>query len=905
MSREQQTTPGAAAGSGTKSRLRQALVRRETLPLLGCFALLLLAAVPPLINLGRFGHRIAGAISRSIGRPVSMDSIHLRLLPWPAFAISNLSVGEAPGFGAEPALRAPDVVVEPRLSSLWRGRFELSRVELTDASVNLVRNGEGRWNVSSVLLQASQIPNAPTAQAHPGPAPRFPYIEATNTRVNIKRGNEKLPYSLLNAEFSMFLVRPEVWQLSLEGQPVRTDLELSLGDTGLLRIHGELHRASAFGTMPLAMDAEWSHAPLGQLSRLLLGRDTGWRGDIDASASLRGEIDDLAFGTHTLITDLHRQEFSPQQPFTVDASCSGHSARAHPEGDSFGCRWPVGTGALLLTHTQAVEGGSRYVLTANSLPPSTLLAGLGLMLPGLTDNQDIDQDAVQNAAQGAGAGVGASVDGSISGSLAYAPSSHTLSGALSLPLLQLGGAGASGEPLLLRNLLLRPAAGGMEGPPTLLLTADPIDLGSPGTRRLALSAQLTEAGYAVHAAGSMSLAALQQLSFHGKLPFLAHLAPATSLPQAASTAELALTGSAAWLDRALGSSAQITGHLHMENARWSPSWLPVPVDLRQVDAVFTPGSIAWTVPDAVAAHPEAPPTEESGAAAVSRDPGPRADSPPIHMSGEAEMTVGCMLDGGCPVHFSLQAGALSAVALQTLLTRQPQAGLAYLLGRSQPASASLPALEGTVHADLLLLGRLPIHDATLALATGGEGKTMQVQALDGRTLGGNLHLHGDVRFTDAKPVYTLLASVTGASVAQTAALWHESWGDGAGMWNGEAQLQLRGTSTAELLDSALGSFHLVWLHGSLGEALPHFASWDASGQLQSSGLLITKGVVSGPPATLGGTAGWDRRLHLALTPGFKLPPGAAPAPAPVQITGTLAAPELPPATTTETTPGSN
>lgn len=218
----------------TTSTVHRSLLRKEPLLLAICVVLLLLALLPPLVNLHRFQYRIADAISRSIGRAVSMDSVALQLLPWPGLRMSNLLIEEDPAFGAEPALRAPEVVAELRLLSLWRGRLELSRVDISDASVNLVRNEDGRWNVGSVLLEASHVRNAPTAQTRPGPAPRFPYIEASGIRINVKRGTEKLPYSLVNADFSMSLVQPEVWRVKLEGQPVRTDLELFASDTGTL-----------------------------------------------------------------------------------------------------------------------------------------------------------------------------------------------------------------------------------------------------------------------------------------------------------------------------------------------------------------------------------------------------------------------------------------------------------------------------------------------------------------------------------------------------------------------------------------------------------------------------------------------------------------------------------------------
>ncbi len=456
--------------------------------------LLLLATVPPLINLGRFQRRIAGAISQSVGRPVRMDSVSLRMLPWPALAISNLQIDEEPGFGAEPALFAPEVLAEPRLSSLWRGRFELSRVELSDASVNLVRLPTGRWNISSVLLSASHVQNAPTGQSRPGPAPRFPYIQATGTRINFKRGIEKLPYSILNADFSMVLVRPEVWQLRLEGQPVRTDLELASGDTGTVQLEGELHRASALGTMPLALHAAWKHAALGQLSRLLLGRDAGWRGDVNATAQLDGEMDHLQVSTHVVLGSLHRQEFAPDEPFTLDATCRGNYSHSAGALQSFSCRLPLSTGDALLSRG-GVPGSGDLTLALHKVPVSTFAAVFALL--------------------GHGSAPARLFGGDVEGSMRYEPGG-SLAGAFTSEAVTVAHGRPDGSALTMTGLLLRPGAGGRS---PLLLSADPVPLGVRD-RRLVLSAEFTPDGYAVHANGSGSLRALQAAAGSLRLPAL-------------------------------------------------------------------------------------------------------------------------------------------------------------------------------------------------------------------------------------------------------------------------------------------------------------------------------------------------------------------------------------------------
>ena len=201
---------------------------------------LLLAFIPPLINASRFQLRIASNISASIGRPVHFDRVSPVLLPLPGFTLENFVVDEDPAFGSEPILRAGEVRATLRLSSLWR-HVEFSKISLSagsagiDPSVNLVRNPDGHWNIESLLLQASHIQAAPTAQTYSSPARRFPYIEATGARLNLKLGQIKTPFSLTDADFALWLPEPHQWHIRIEAHPIRTDT--APGDTGTPRLY--------------------------------------------------------------------------------------------------------------------------------------------------------------------------------------------------------------------------------------------------------------------------------------------------------------------------------------------------------------------------------------------------------------------------------------------------------------------------------------------------------------------------------------------------------------------------------------------------------------------------------------------------------------------------------------------
>lgn len=301
-------------------------------------AVLLLITLPPLINMGRYQRRIATSISQSLGRPVHLDNVTFNLLPLPGFTLSNLVVEEDPAFGNEPVIRANTVTARLRLSSLWRRRFEFSTISFTDPSVNLVHSREGKWNLQSILLRASQIQAAPTAQKNAGPAPRFPYIEATGARVNLKLDEEKTPVSLTDADFALWLPDPQQWHLRIQARPTRTDTNVS--DAGTLQIEGTLGRAPSLGQVPLNLTGSWRGAPLGEASLMLLGHDAGLRGELAVTANLVGTISQSAIQLHLRLNDARRADFVPERPLNVDLQCLGTASSFFHTFQDVRCSWP-------------------------------------------------------------------------------------------------------------------------------------------------------------------------------------------------------------------------------------------------------------------------------------------------------------------------------------------------------------------------------------------------------------------------------------------------------------------------------------------------------------------------------------------------------------------------------------
>jgi hypothetical protein len=335
--------------------------------------LLLLALTPPLLNVNRLRRRIAASMSASLGRPVHLDRASIHLLPVPGFTLENLVVSEDPAFGFEPVIRANTVQATLRPSSLWRRQVEFSSIRFIEPSVNLVRNAEGRWNLQSLMMHAASVDTAPTEQRKAGPEPRFPYIEATGARVNLKLGPEKKAFSLTDADFALWLPSPKQWRVRLEAKPARTDTNIA--DPGTVRLEGSLERAATMAEVPVDLRASWEGAPLGEASKLLGGQDAGWRGNLTVEATLAGRLGAAKLETKVHLEDLRRADFVPAQALDLAIECSGTLEMMTAVVHSPACSLPA------QKLSAAAEGLDLTTLTAQ---------GLQVGSPGINEDWPVD-----------------------------------------------------------------------------------------------------------------------------------------------------------------------------------------------------------------------------------------------------------------------------------------------------------------------------------------------------------------------------------------------------------------------------------------------------------------------------------------------------------------------------------
>lgn len=165
----------ANESSGSPSPARKWVI---ALAIVVAVVLVVIFALPALIDVNNYRGRIQAELQGRLGRPVTLGQMHLSIVPL-AFRADNVVIGEDASFRTgRPFANAQQLQVEAKLWPLLHGNVEIDSLKLTRPDVELVRNAQGVWNFASLGQQpqaASAPPPQPPAAKQPqAPAPQPP-----------------------------------------------------------------------------------------------------------------------------------------------------------------------------------------------------------------------------------------------------------------------------------------------------------------------------------------------------------------------------------------------------------------------------------------------------------------------------------------------------------------------------------------------------------------------------------------------------------------------------------------------------------------------------------------------------------------------------------------------------------
>jgi hypothetical protein len=801
--------------------------------------------------------RVIRSLTVALGRRVDIGSVTLRLLPLPSFDLENVTVYEDPAFSAEPMVRSQNVTAALRLSSLLRGRLEIARLSFSDPSLNLVRTNDGHWNLEDLLERVAKSPVAPTAKRRLETRPAFPYIEVKSARINVKLGQEKKPYALSDADFSLWQDSENTWGLRLRAQPFRSDSNLT--DTGTLRMEGSWQRAQSLRNTPLQFRIEWDQAQLGQATKFFLADDKGWRGAITISAVLTGTPENLLVDAQSSIQDFHRYDISAKA-LRLRGHCSGRYSSTKRTISQLACHAPVGDGAVNIVGSVGTGPGSRgYALriSAENLPLQSLV--------------EFARHAKKNIPEDLVASGTVDANFTLAHALGFRPvwegQGETTSVRLQSKL--------ANADLALDNIPFTISSGrhpdanhiARQRTDSLLpltephLQIGPLNLDSGRPIPTAIRGEIFRAGYDFLVQGEGEIQELFAAARIAGWPI--------SHPAIAGPARVDLSIQGPW---AGFRAPVITGRLQLHSLQASVRDLRTPLEITSVNLLLTPDDVEIEDLTAAVAH-------STWRGSVSF---PRRCEPP----------------GTCPVHFDLRATEISLAEVNRLLNPGLLKRRWYGLFSSAPSGSYLATLyaEGKLSTSHLLFHHLTA-DRVSAEVELQRGK-LRLSNLRGEVLGGKHTGEWRADFNKRPPLYSGSGTLNGIMLEQLGENMHDGWiaGTATATYGAKAS----GWTTEDLFTSGSGSVQVEVFDGLLphlalaGENDPlrinHFAGrllfQDGQFQLEQAKLQTSGGTYQ-----VSGTASLDRVLDLRImrdaTSGFR-------------VTGTLEQPHVVVSTTPAT-----
>jgi AsmA family len=825
----------------------------------GVLLLLLVFLVRPGAN--GLKTRIVGSISAALGRPVEVASVNLRMLPQPGFDLQDFVVHEDPKFGAEPMLRAADVTASLRLASLLRGRLEIARLDLTEPSLNLVRNGEGHWNLENLIQRAALIPVAPTGRSKAEQRPGFPYIEASRGRINLKFGAEKKPYTLSTADFSLWQDSENTWGMRLKAQPVRTDLNLT--DTGTLRVNGSWQRAANLHDTPLRFSLVWEAVQLGQLTKLAFGNDKGWRGTVEASVSLSGTPASLAVTAAASAEDFRRYDVVGGGQLRLAAQCTGNYSSVDNVVSNLACRAPVGGGVITVSGSAAnLFTSPTYDLTS-MLQAVPVQSGLALLrhirhgVPGdLAASGQLDSSMKFHRDSKSGTSVFRwDGSGQTANFRLISGSTNTDLVLNSVPFTFSSTADAKRNDNLRRTIAQK--SDQPLSPPHIDIGPFFLALGTPAP--LTVRGRIGRDGYGFYLQGEAQVQRLLQAARTLGIPELQ--------PSAEGSAKLDLEIAANWSD---SGPARPTGKAQLRSISAQVHGLNAPLEIASANLTLGPDKVQAQNITASAAG-----TSWHGFVTIPRP---------------------CVISSGCVIHFDLHADEIATDRLNRLLNPSAlqQPWYSFLAASSPTPFLMTVDAEGKLSAKQVLIRKF--SGSRLSAEVELKNGKLKVSDLHADVLGGKHTGEWKADFTSKPPQYSGGGTLERVSLGQLAGLMNDEWITGSATATYRATTS--GLSANELFASATGSLQVEAWSGTL----PHIVLADGLAPLQIRHLKahlllrdarfeVQDGKLETPTEIFQLTGSASRALSLRLAR------GGVPS---FNITGTLAEPHVSVAPASET-----
>jgi len=343
--------------------------------------LLVVIALPFLINVNSFRPKLESELSSALGRQVKVGNLSLSILSGSVSA-EDLSISDDPAFSKDPFIRAKALKVGVEVMPLIFSKIlHVTDVTLDRPEISLLRDAAGKWNFSS-LGNKSEAATKPAAPESPSSTANLSVskLDVKDGRLSVNRANSSIkPHVYDNVNIS-------VRDFSLTSQfPFTMTANLPAG--GSLKLDGKAGPINSSDVSASPLEAQVHVKGLDLAASGFVDPSTGIAGlaDFDGTLSSDGK---LARTSGTLKADKLKlaSKGSPagrpvEIKYATDYDLQKQSGTL-TQGDV-----SLGKALAKLTGTYQSQGESTLLnmkLNADGMPVDdlqTMLPALGIILP--------------------------------------------------------------------------------------------------------------------------------------------------------------------------------------------------------------------------------------------------------------------------------------------------------------------------------------------------------------------------------------------------------------------------------------------------------------------------------------------------------------------------------------------
>ena len=352
----------------------------KVLAIVVAILLVILVALPFIINVNSFRPKLEATATEALGRPVKVGNLSLSILTGSVTA-DNISIADDPAFGTNPFVTAKSLKVGVELMPLITSKeLRVTDITLVQPEITLLKNAAGKWNFSSLGGNSAKSPAPSSSGSSAPPNLSVGKLSVTDGKLIVGKANSNSKphvYDQVNITVSNFSATSQF--------PFRLTAKLPAG--GNADISGQAGPINSSDAAKTPFDAKVKVNNMDIVASGFIDPASGIAGlaNFDGNLSSNGTMA-KAVGTFTG----NKLQFSPKGSpasktvvikHTVDVDLDKQSADI-TQGDV-----EIGKAVAHLTGTFKTEGEAQVVnmkLNGPNMPVEELeamLPALGVVLP--------------------------------------------------------------------------------------------------------------------------------------------------------------------------------------------------------------------------------------------------------------------------------------------------------------------------------------------------------------------------------------------------------------------------------------------------------------------------------------------------------------------------------------------